>query len=203
MLKVGLTGSIAVGKSYVCTLLEEFGCHVLDADLTARDVVRPGTKGLELVVSSFGREILDSNEELDRVALGSIVFQDESKRQLLNSILHPLIIEAQDEWLLKKAAADPNGIAVIDAALMIESGSYARFEELIVVWCESDIQLSRLMSRDSIDFAAASRKIEAQMSQEEKKKYATILIDTSGGFEETGAQTAAVFKLLKEKAGHN
>ncbi len=201
MLKVGLTGSIAVGKSYVCKLLEEFGCRVLDADRTARDVVLPGTEGLRRVVEKFGRGVLNDNGELDRKVLGSYVFADESKRQLLNSILHPLIIEAQDEWLSKQVSEDPKGIAVIDAALMIESGSYLRFEELIVVWCQTDIQLERLMSRDSIGLAEANRKIASQISQEEKKKYATFLIDTSEGFETTGEQTASVYRKLQEKAG--
>src|ERR1043165_3951554 len=99
MLKVGLTGSIAVGKSFVCAVLREAGVHVLDADQTARDVVAPGTKGLAGIVSAFDYEILRPDGSLDREKMGKLVFSDEAKRKLLNSIVHPLVIEAQDAWL--------------------------------------------------------------------------------------------------------
>ena len=122
MLKVGLTGSIAVGKSFVCSVFSELGCHVLDADITAREVVMPGTRGLASVVEHFGHEVITENGTLDRSKLGAIVFADESKRTLLNSIVHPLVIEAQDAWLRERESEDPGGIAIIDAALMIESG---------------------------------------------------------------------------------
>src|SRR5690242_3545217 len=124
MLKVGLTGSIAVGKSFVLEVLRELGCRVLDADLTARDVVKPGTKGLELITEHFGTEVLQPDGKLDRARLGAIVFADEGKRQLLNSIVHPLVIETQNRWLQEAESRDPDGIAVVDAALMIESGGY-------------------------------------------------------------------------------
>src|SRR5436190_5846510 len=97
MLKVGLTGSIAVGKSNVLEILEELGCHVIDADRIARDVVLPGTTGLKSVVEAFGDGVLASDGMLDRAALGKIVFADEARRRQLNAILHPLIIAAQDE----------------------------------------------------------------------------------------------------------
>src|SRR5215210_3263149 len=99
MLRAGLTGSIAVGKSFVTSVLAELGCHVLDADQTAREVVAPGSEGLGKVVEAFGAGILGADGALDRARLGRIVFADEGKRQLLNSLLHPLIIAAQDEWL--------------------------------------------------------------------------------------------------------
>src|SRR6266852_5999201 len=116
MLKVGLTGSIAVGKSFVLSVLAELGCHVLDADATARDVVEQGTPGLKAVVEAFGTEILDSDGSLDRTKLGAIVFADEAKREQLNSILHPYIIAAQDKQMRKWENEDPQGIAVVDAA---------------------------------------------------------------------------------------
>src|SRR5512140_3053742 len=99
MLKVGLTGSIAVGKSFVCDCFRELGCHVLDADRTAREVVAAGTAGLDQIIQEFGRGVLTWDGELDRKKLGSIVFADEARRKLLNSIVHPLVIEAQDDWL--------------------------------------------------------------------------------------------------------
>ena len=197
MLKVGLTGSIAVGKSYICEILRELGAFVLDADWTAREVVKPNTDGLRKIVGQFGAEVLQSNGELDRAKLGGIVFSDERKRQLLNSIVHPLVIEAQNKWLSECEKIEPRSIAVIDAALMIESGSYQRFNKLIVVWCKPEIQLQRLILRNDLSEAEASRRINAQMPQEEKKRYGDFLIDTSEGFEAARQQTVEIFGQLK------
>jgi dephospho-CoA kinase len=197
MLKVGLTGSIAVGKSYVCACLRELGAFVLDADLTAREVVALNSKGLKLIVENFGVDVLQPNGELDRVKMGAIVFADEARRQLLNSIVHPLVFEVQSEWLIEKECENPRGIAVIDAALMIESGSYKKFTKLIVVWCEPKIQLQRLMLRNNLSEAEALKRINAQMPQAEKKRYADFLIDTSEGFEATKSQTIEIFERLK------
>ena len=198
MLKVGLTGSIAVGKTFVCSVFAELGAYVLDADLTAREVVQPGTEGLKLLVRNFGGEILQANGELDRMKLGAIVFADEEKRQLLNSIVHPLIIEKQDKWLREKELEDRDAICIIDAALMIESGGWKRFEKLIVVWCDSVIQLQRLMLRNNLSEIEARKRIESQMPQEEKKTYADFLIDTSGGFDSARIQTEEIFEQLKK-----
>src|SRR6187549_512776 len=119
MLKVGLTGSIAVGKSFVCGVFRDLGCAVLDADQVARDVVEPGTVGLKRVVEEFGDSVLREDGSLDRPKLGSIVFADEEKRLLLNSIIHPLVFESQNAWLDEVEAKDPEAIAIVDAALMI------------------------------------------------------------------------------------
>jgi dephospho-CoA kinase len=197
MLKVGLTGSIAVGKSYVCACFRELGAFVLDADLTAREVVKPETVGLRKIVESFGAEILQPNGELDRIKLGAIVFADEAKRQLLNSIVHPLVHETQSKWLAECERENPNGIAIIDAALMIESQGYKMFTKIIVVWCEFEIQLERLKLRNDLNEAEALKRINAQMPQEEKKKYADFLIDTSKGFEDTRRQTIEIYEQLK------
>jgi dephospho-CoA kinase len=197
MKRVGLTGSIAVGKSFVLDVFRELGCSVLDADQVARDVVAPGTGGLERVVAAFGESILMADGTLDRARLASIVFSDERKRAELNSIIHPLLFEKQDRWLKERVALDPDGIAIVDAALMIESGGYRRFDELIVVWCEPDLQLTRLMSRDGLSEADAAKRIASQMSQEEKKKHADYLIDTSKGFEDARRQIAEVLRRLR------
>jgi dephospho-CoA kinase len=197
MLKVGLTGSIAVGKSFVCEVLRELGAFVLDADQTAREVVAKGSRGLALIVEHFGAEVLTADGELDRIKMGAIVFGDETKRLLLNSIVHPLVFEAQNRWLLERENENARGVAVIDAALMIESGGYKRFTKLVVVWCEPEIQLQRLMLRNNLSEAEALKRIGAQMPQEEKKRYADFLIDTSGGFETTRQQTTEVFEQLK------
>ena len=196
MLKVGLTGSIAVGKSYVCSVFQELGCYVLDADLTARAVVEPGTEGLRQIAASFGSDVLQPDGSLDRQKIGSIVFADEAKRLLLNSIVHPLVIKSQDKWVGDMEAMDPSGIAIVDAALMIESGGYKRFDQLIVVWCDPAVQLKRLILRNNFDESEAKRRIAAQMPQEEKKKYADHLIDTSDGIESTRAQVKNVFETL-------
>jgi dephospho-CoA kinase len=197
MLKVGLTGSIAVGKSFVCEVLSELGCLVLDADKTVRDVVKPQTKGLKSIVEHFGKEILQPNGELDRARLGAIIFNNGEKRQLLNSLVHPLVIEAQNKWLQEVEESKTDEIAVIDAALMIESGSFHRFDKIIVVWCAAEIQIERLMRRSNLSFEEASKRIGAQMPQEEKKIYADFLIDTTTGFEETRRQTTKVFEQLR------
>jgi dephospho-CoA kinase len=196
MLRVGLTGSIAVGKSFVASVFVELGCHVLDADQTAREVVLPGAPGLIAVAEAFGKEILNPDGTLNRKEMAAVVFADEDKRQRLNSILHPFIIARQDEILREWEAKDPTGIGIVDAALMIESGGYRRFDKLIVVHCRPEVQLERLMLRDNLSLDEAQRRINSQMSQEEKQKFADYLIDTSDGFELTREQTLKVYKDL-------
>jgi len=197
MLRVGLTGSIGVGKSYVASLFEELGCHVLDADQTAREVVLPGTPGLKVVTEAFGEEILNPDGTLNRKQLGALVFADEAQRQRLNYLLHPFIIARQDEILKRWEAEDPQGIGIVDAALMIESGGYRRFDKLIVVHCRPEVQLERLMLRDNLSRDEAQRRIDSQMPQEEKQKFADYLIDTSDGFELTREQTIKVYNDLR------
>jgi len=196
MLRVGLTGSIGVGKSFVASVFVELGCHVLDADQTAREVVMPGTPGLKALTEAFGEEILNPDGTLNRKQLGAVVFNDESQRQRLNSILHPFIIARQDEILNGWEAEDPNGIGIIDAALMIESGGYKRFDKLIVVHCRPEVQLERLMLRDKLSREEALRRINSQMPQEEKQKFADYLIDTSDGFESTRSRSVEIYHKL-------
>ena len=200
MLRVGLTGSIGVGKSFVVSIFAELGCHVLDADLTAREVVMPGTPGLEALTESFGKEILNADGTLDRKRLGAQIFADENQRQRLNHILHPFIIARQDEIMREWEREDPKGIGIVDAALMIESGGYKRFDKLIVVHCRPEVQLERLMLRDKLSRAEAERRINSQMPQEEKQKFADYLIDTSDGFDLTRARTVRVHEKLIQAA---
>ena len=198
MLRVGLTGSIGVGKSFVAGVLAELGCHVLDADRTSREVVEPGSPGLSAVAAAFGAEVVRQDGTLNRERLGSIIFADDDKRALLNSILHPYIISRQDGFLRSWEAEDPGGIGVIDAALMIESGGYKRFDKLIVVHCAPEKQLQRVMARNNLSADAAEQRIRAQMSQEEKQRFADYLIDTSEGFEVTRKRTEDVYRELKK-----
>jgi len=196
MLRVGLTGSIGVGKSFVASLFTELGCHVLDADQTAREVVMPGSPGLIAITQAFGEEILNPDGTLNRKQLGAVVFADEHQRQRLNHILHPFIIARQDEILREWETQDPRGIGIVDAALMIESGGYRRFDKLIVVHCRPEVQLERLMLRDKLSREEAQRRIDSQMPQEEKQRFADYLIDTSDGFEITRSQTKHVYEEL-------
>ena len=198
MLRVGLTGSIAVGKSFVTSVFAELGCHVLDADQTAREVVMPGAAGLQAVVQEFGEEVLAPDGTLDRGRMASIVFADEEKRQRLNFILHPFIIVRQDEILREWEREDPNGIGIVDAALMIESGGYKRFDKLIVVHCRPEVQLERLLQRSNLTLTEAQQRIASQMPQEEKQRYADYLIDTSDGFEPTRQRTVEVYNELRK-----
>jgi len=198
MLRVGLTGSIAVGKSFVASVFEELGCHLLDADVTAREVVLPGTDGLTAIVDRFGNEVLQKDGTLDRQYLGSLVFGNEVFRKDLNSILHPRIIERQDQMLKQWEQNDPDGISIVDAALMIESGGYKRFDKLVVVHCRPEVQLERLMLRNGLSREDAQQRIDSQMPQEEKQKFADYLIDTSDGFEPARQRTQQVYEQLVE-----
>jgi dephospho-CoA kinase len=201
MLSVGLTGSIGVGKSFVTSVFAELGSHVLDADQTAREVVASGTPGLSAVIAAFGNDVLAPDGSLDRGRLGTLVFADEQKRQLLNAILHPFIMAEQDEIMRQWEIEDPQGVGVIDAALMIESGGYKRFDKLVVVHCRPEVQLERLMTRNGLTLDEAKRRVKTQLSQEEKQKFADYLIDTSDGFDETRRRTMEVYKKLLKLSG--
>jgi dephospho-CoA kinase len=170
MLRVGLTGSIGVGKSFVTSVFEELGCHVLDADQTAREVVMPDTPGLRALTDAFGEEILNTDGTLNRKRLGARIFTDQAERERLNHILHPFIIARQDEIMRGWEAEDPNGIGIIE--------------------------LERLMLRDNLSRDEALRRINSQMPQEEKQKFADYLIDTSDGFELTRTQIVNVHQKL-------
>jgi dephospho-CoA kinase len=198
MLRVGLTGSIAVGKSFVTSVFAESGCRVIDADSTAREVVKPGSEGLRAVAAAFGNDVVKSDGSMDRDRVGSIVFGNEEKRLQLNAILHPYIIARQDEILNEWEHEDPRGIGIVDAALMIESGGYKRFDKLIVVHCRPEVQLERLMMRNKLTIGEAQERIASQMPQEEKQRFADFLIDTSDGFEPTRRRTIEVFEKLKD-----
>jgi len=202
MLRVGLTGSIAVGKSFVLGVLRELGARTIDADQIARECVAPGGPGLAAVVNEFDESVLSADGSLDRAKLGAIIFGDEAKREKLNSILHPFIIARQDEIVRQWESETPNAIAVIDAALMIESGGFKRFDKLVVVHCQPEIQIQRLMKRNSLSRKEAELRVKSQMPQEEKMTYADYLIDTSGEFADTRKQVEALWQTLQTLAAH-
>ncbi len=196
MLKVGLTGSIAVGKSFVLSVLRDLGCATFDADKIAHSMMEPGLPAHNDIVREFGPEVLAVDGSIDRAKLGAIVFADEDRRKRLNQIVHPRVIEEQDRLLSDVERKDPRGIAVMDAALIIESGGYKRFDKLIVAFCEREIQIERLMRRNNITREDAERRIAAQMSSDEKRRYADFEIDTSGPFDQTRKRVTEVFNQL-------
>lgn len=200
MLRVGLTGSIAVGKSFVSGVLVELGCRVVDADVVARRVVEPGAEGLRRIVEAFGEWVLRPDGTLDRAAVSAVIFREGAKREIINSLLHPLIIAEQDELLRRWEAEDPRGVGIVDAALLIESGGHGRFDKLVVVHCRPEVQLERLMRRNNLTREEAVARIGAQMPQEEKLRYADFKIDTSGSYEESRRQTEEVYAELRRLA---
>ena len=200
MLKVGLTGGIASGKTYVTNLLRELGCEVLDADQVARVVVEPGQPAYLDIVQEFGRENLQADGTIDRAKLSAIIFSDAEKRARMNAIVHPRIHEAQRQWMADVAQRNPAAIAVVDAALLIESGGYKRFDKIVVVHCAPDIQLERLIARNNLPYEEAVKRIAAQMPTSEKLTYADYSIDTSGGFEQTHLQVNALYAELQQQA---
>jgi dephospho-CoA kinase len=200
VLRVGLTGSIAVGKSFVSGVLAGLGCHVVDSDELARKVVEPGTVGLQRVVEAFGAGVLRDDGTLDRAALGAVVFGDEERRVTLNSILHPLIMSEQDALLKSWELEDPRGVGIVDAALLVESGGFRRFDKLVVVHCRPEVQLERLMRRNGLSRENAVARINSQLPQEEKLKHADFAVDTSGSFDETRAKVEEVYEQLRRLA---
>ena len=198
MLKVGLTGSISVGKSFVVSVFRDLGCTTFDADKIAHTVMEPGREAFDDIVREFGRVVLGADGAIDRAKLGAIVFADSERRSLLNEIVHPRVIVEQNRLLAEAERADPHGIAIVDAALMIESGGYKRFDKLIVVFCSRETQIERLMKRNNIAREEAELRVAAQMSSDEKRRYADYEIDTSGTQEETRARVGEVYELLLE-----
>ncbi len=198
MLKVGLTGGIATGKSFVLGVLHELGCEVMDADQTAREVVEPGQPAFKEIIANFGNEIVGEDGKLDRPKLGAIIFNDAVQREKLNSIVHPKVFEAQAGWLAEIESRNPQAIVIVDAALMIETGSYQRFDKLIVVYCEPKIQLERLMARNNLTLDEATVRISSQMPSSEKLKFANFTINTSFGFEDTRSQVEMLYEQLRK-----
>lgn len=198
MLKIGMTGGIATGKSFVLGVLREMDCEVMDADQTAREVVEPGQPAFEEIVAHFGHEIVGENGKLNRVKLGAIVFNDADQRENLNSIIHPKVFEAQARWMAEVEHRNPQAIVIIDAALMIETGSYRRFDKVVVVHCEPEIQLQRLMARNNLTQEEAMARISAQMPSAEKLKFADYAINTSQGYEDTRRQIESLYEQFRK-----
>ena len=196
MRKVGLTGGIASGKSTVSGMFRKLGVPVIDADMIAREVVAPGSRALEAIVDAFGEEILTEEKSLNRARLGEIVFSDPTKKKVLEGILHPEIIAEQDRRLKDLEREGRTPVAIVDAAVMIESGSWKRFDSLVVVDCEESQQISRLRLRNGMNEDEAARRVDAQMPLSEKVKYADHVIDNRGSIDDTRKQVEELMKLL-------
>jgi len=199
MLKLGLTGGIASGKSAVAALLRELGFPVLDADSVAHKLMEPGQPAHDEILQMFGAGLADASGKIDRAKLGAIVFADRAKLSQLNAILHPrvekVILRQFEEW--QKAGV--RDAAFVEAALLIEAGLADRLDGLVVAWCKPEQQLERLRTRGMSE-AEARRRMAAQLPLEEKLKRATETINCTGSLEETRAQVQAlVAKLRKSK----
>ncbi|WP_027087955.1 dephospho-CoA kinase [Cohnella panacarvi] len=187
-MNIGLTGGIATGKSTVANLLAERGAYVIDLDLIAREVVEPGQPALARVAERFGQAVLREDGTLDRKKLGSIVFADEAQRRALEEILHPAIRAVMKERMDMRERSHPDQLVVVDVPLLFESKLESYFEQIMLVYVPREEQLKRLMNRDGLSEEDAERRLAAQMSIEDKKALADIVIDNSSDLAHTEAQ---------------
>ena len=199
MLKVGLTGGLATGKSYVAARLAELGCHVIQADTLGHEVLRRGAEAYDGVVAEFGDGILGAGGEIDRKLLGAVVFPEAAKLSRLNSLVHPHVFRRQQAFFEALERGDPHGIGVVEAAIMIESGSYKRYDRLIVTVCPPEMQVRRFIERGGTEQGARDR-LARQLAIEKKRAFADFIIDTSGSFAETDAQVRDAYIRLKREA---
>jgi len=197
MLKVGLTGGIASGKSFVGEALAGYGCLLVHADELGHAVLAAGGEAYEPVVQEFGREILTSEGAIDRRALAARVFGDPVRLARLNALVHPAVFRREDDLIAAFGAQHPDGIAVVEAAILIETGSYSRFDKLILVTCTEEQQVERALRREGAQECDIRARIRRQMPLAEKRKYADFVIDTSGEKEDTLRQTRAVYDALR------
>jgi dephospho-CoA kinase len=196
LLRVGLTGGIASGKSHVLRRLAETGFATVDLDRVGHALLAPGGAAHGPVVEAFGPGILDAGGAIDRKALGAIVFASPAARARLDALVHPLI-RGEERRAARAAAEAGAGVLVTDAALLVETGLHLRFDRLVVTHCGSDLQLQRLRARDGLDEASARARLAAQMPPDEKRRYAHVVVDTSRSQQETDAQVAALAVRLR------
>ena len=211
MLKVGLTGGIASGKSVVGEMFVALGAHLVQADRIARTLIQPGQAVYNEVVRHFGREILNPDGSVNRTKLADAAFgstpsaDDKSSRaEELNRIVHPAVIRSQEEWMEEMGRQDPHAVAIVEAALILEAGAGKRFDRLIVVTCNEEQRVARFAARQkmSIDDARkeVARRMAAQLPDEEKIKAAAFVIDNSGSLDKTRAQVREVWQPLRSEA---
>jgi len=209
MLKVGLTGGIAAGKSVVGEMFVALGAHLVQADRIAHSLMQPGELVYNEVVRHFGREILNPDGSVNRSKLAEVAFgpasapqgQRASRIDELNRIVHPVVIRSQDEWMEEMGRQDPQAVAIVEAALILEAGAGERFDRLVVVTCAEEQRVTRFAARQKIDLEAArkevTRRMAAQLPDEEKIKAADIVIDNSGSLEKTRERVGVVWEQLR------
>jgi dephospho-CoA kinase len=196
VLRVGLTGGIGAGKSEVSRRLAAQGAVVIDADLIAREVVAPGTDGLAEVIAAFGPSVLGPDGELDRVALGDIVFADEEKLATLNAIVHPRVAMRMREV---EDAAGAGSVIVHDVPLIAENGLASRYDLVVVVDVPARIQLDRLVRLRGMSREQAQARMAAQATREERLAIATIVVDNSGSLAELDRQVGELWAELRRR----
>jgi len=193
MVHVGLTGGVASGKSAVATKLAELGAVVIDADALSREVVAPGTPGLNAIKNTFGPDILLPDSSLDRKALGAIVFSDEEQRLKLNNIVHPLVREAAAKL---RSQAPVNALVVEDIPLLVESSQADRFDAVIVVQAPHDERIRRMIQDRGWSEEEAKSRMAAQATDEQRAAVADYVLDNSGTLDELQAQVSALYQQL-------
>jgi dephospho-CoA kinase len=196
MLRVGLTGGLASGKSFVGRSLADLGCYLVRADELGHQVLEPGGEAYDAVVREFGTGILNPDGTMDRRRLGALVFHDPALLARLSAVVHPPVRARTRRLLEEYEAGHPDGIAVVEAAIMIETGSYRDYERLILAVCGKEQQIERAMARDGLTREQVLDRLSRQMPLDEKIQYADYVIDTSGARENTLAQTRAVYESL-------
>jgi dephospho-CoA kinase len=196
MLRVGLTGGLASGKSFVGKTLADLGCLVIRNDEIGHQVIEPGGEAYEGILQEFGREMLDPEGRIDRRKLAALVFRDPERLAKLNALVHPPVRARTRQLLDAYAATHPCGVAVVEAAILIETGSYRDYEKLIVAVCSVEQQIERAMARDGVTREEVLERLSRQMPLEEKVKYADYLVDTSGTKEETQTRVRAIHESL-------
>ena len=196
-MKVGLTGGLASGKTFVGEALASSGCLLIQADELGHEVLAPGGEAYDSVVREFGREILTDGGLIDRQRLAALVFASPGQLARLNALVHPSVVRREEESIAEFAAREPRGIAVVEAAILIETGSYKRFDRIILVWCAEEQQVERALRREGAEEGGVRARISRQMPLQEKRKFADFVIDTSGRKEDTLRQARAVYEALR------
>jgi dephospho-CoA kinase len=198
MIFAGLTGSISTGKSSVCSIFKGLEAAVIDADMLARDIVKPGEDGWLCVVQSFGDGILLPDGNIDREKLSRIIFSDKTARDKLDNCLHPLIIKKllSDAEKLKKSME--GSLIIADVPLLIECGMQKYFDKIILVYSDRETQISRLIMRNNLTTEEAEKRVNSQVPIEEKRKFADFIIDNCGSFEDLEVRARDLFFKLAE-----
>jgi dephospho-CoA kinase len=197
MLRVGLTGGLASGKTFVGDALAHLGCYVIRADDLGHQVLLPGAEAYDAVVNEFGDQILDDEGMIDRRRLAAIVFDNPDKLTKLNSLVHPPVIRREREMEEEISRRDPCSITVVEAAILVETGSNRRFDKLIVAVCTPEQQIERAMKRSSYTKEEVMARLSRQLPLEEKVKVADYVVDTSGPKERTLEQVREVYESLR------